>query len=206
MRRSTYPPRQQQRQALRAFLKSRHAPLKTSCQSQVKNAILLVVFYIGESLIFLRSSSNAPPDSGLPMHDIFDLLRKFKILVGDSFCGIVLQPDLDPGPPLRACSLASFARRSASSRDGANEIPSAPMNSAQSRGRRLHQVCKNIVPWRFAHSLDISFGGYASQGPRLARPGAALAGIPRCPGIRGSSRIPGKGAGRHGGHRGSRAG
>ena len=38
--------------------------------------------------------------------------------------------------------------------------------------------CKNIVPWRFAHSLDHLIGGYASQGPRLARPGAASARIP----------------------------
>src|SRR5262249_54249509 len=70
------------------------SPLKTDTSAGRS----IVVFDIGEPLILLRSAFQRSAFAGrLPLDDVLNLLRKFKILIGNSFGGVILQPDLDPG-------------------------------------------------------------------------------------------------------------
>src|SRR3984957_14254458 len=57
---------------------------------------LVVVFQVREALILFRRALECPARlAGLPVHDVFDLLGEFEILVGDPLGGVVLQADLD---------------------------------------------------------------------------------------------------------------
>src|SRR3984885_1464727 len=58
---------------------------------------LVIVLDIGEALIARRRPfERAALLAGTPRDEIFDLARKFEVLVGNSFRAVVLQFDLDP--------------------------------------------------------------------------------------------------------------
>ena len=68
-----------------------------SSHAQTK-AALFVIFNIRKALILLRSSfQSSVRFCGLPLHNIFDLLGQFKVLVRDPLRGMILQANLNPG-------------------------------------------------------------------------------------------------------------
>src|ERR1700735_3248911 len=70
------------------------SPLKTDTSAGRS----VVVFDIGEALILVWRAFQRSAFAGrLPMDDVLYLLCQLEVLIGNSFGGVILQPDFDPG-------------------------------------------------------------------------------------------------------------